>query len=169
MSTGKEKARQCWIFFNDMVEGFKYKLGNNLVAPLDYIAAALGRVRLDGQYYPFLSVLYDNGGFSEDDFTNLIGYYGVPYVQTQQNGYYFPRDDGGKGNDASVDVLELIAQEALYRYFVDKKSMYVCPLYYMCQNSKWEKAECFDKPWEGTDCSFTIVSDVLGLRGKNIN
>lgn len=166
---GQGNSKTMLDFFNDMVEGFKYKLGNNLVAPLDYIAAALDRVRLDGQYYPFLSVLYDNGGFSEDDFTNLIGYYGVPYVQTQQNGYYFPRDNGGKGNDASVDVLEPIAQEALYRYFVDKKSMYVCPLYYMCQNSKWEKAECFDKPWEGTDCSFTIVSDALGLRGKNIN
>lgn len=165
---GQGKSKTMLGFFNDMVEGFKYKLGNNLVAPLDYIAAALGRVRLDGQYYPFLSVLYDNGSFSENDFTNLIGYYGIPYVQTQQNGYYFPKDNGGKGNDASIDVLELIAQEALYKNFVDEKRMYVCPLYYMCQDSKWEKAECFDKPWEGADCSYTIVSDALGLKGKNI-
>ena len=56
-----------------------------------------------------------------------------------------------------------------YRYILlDKDRMYVCPLYYMCQNSKWEKPECFDKPWEGSACSYTIVSDALGLRGKKI-
>jgi len=166
--TGRGIRKTMLEFFNDMVTGFKSKLGDNLVAPLDYIAVALDRVRLDGKYYPFLSVLYDNGGLSENDFTSLIGYYGVPYVQTQQNGYYYPKGDGGKSNDASIDVLELIVQEAIFRNFVDAKRMSVCPLYYMCQNSKWEKPECFDKPWEGSDCSYTIVSDALGLRGKNI-
>ena len=166
--TGRGLIKTMFEFFNDMVTGFKSKLGYNLVAPLDYIDVALDRVRLDGQYYPFLSVLYDNGGFSENAFTDIIGYYGVPYVQTQQNGYYYPKGDGGKSNDASIDVLELIVQEALYLNFVNKDRMYVCPLYYMCQNSKWEKPECFDKPWEGSACSYTVVSDALGLRGKNI-
>lgn len=166
--TGRGERKTMLVFFNDMVDGFKYKLGNNLVAPLDYIATALDRMRLDGQYYPFLSVLYDNGGLTENSFTDLIGYYGVPYVQTLQHGYYYPKNKGGKGNDASIDVLELIVQEALFRNFIDAKRISVCPLYYMCQTTKWEKPECFDKPWEGSDCSYTIVSNALGLRGKNI-
>lgn len=166
--TGRGVRKTILEFFNDMVTGFKSKLSDNLVAPLDYIEAALDRVRLDGQYYPFLSVLYDNDGFSEKAFTDIIGYYGVPYVQTQQNGYYFPKGNGGNSDDASMDVLELIVQEALYLNFVNKDRMYVCPLYYMCQNSKWEKPECFDKPWEGSACSYTVVSDALGLRGKKI-
>lgn len=166
--TGRRVRKTMLEFFNDMVTGFKSKLSDNLVAPLDYIAVALDRVRLDGQYYPFLSLLYDNGGLSEKSFTDIIGYYGVPYVQTLQHGYYYPKNNGGKGNDASIDVLELIVQEALFRNFVDAKRMSVCPLYYMCQTSKWEKPECFDKPWEGSACSYTIVSDALGLRGKKI-
>ncbi len=67
-----------------------------------------------------------------------------------------------------MDVLELIAQEALYRNFVDPDKINFCPLYYMCQGSPYEKDECFGKPWEGTMCTYTIVTDYLKLKTKNI-
>ena len=87
-------------------------LGFNLVAPLDYISMVLDRVRLDDRYYPFLSVLYDHGGFSENDFTELIGYYGIPYIQTSNYGIHHPQGNGEVGREGSLDVLELIVQEA---------------------------------------------------------
>lgn len=168
VTTGKDEKKLMSLFFNDMLEGFKTMLGHNLVAPIDYIGIALDRVRLDGKYYPFLSVLYDNGDFSDRVFSDLIGYYGIPYIQTSRYGIHFPRGEKEGGEEGSMDVLELIAQEALYRNFVDPNNISFCPLYYMCQGSSYEKDDCFGNPWEGTMCTYTIVSDYLGLKTKNI-
>lgn len=155
-------------FFNQMVTGFKGMLELNLAAPLDYIDTALERVRLDGSYYPFLSVLYNTRVFSEEDFSALIGYYGIPYIQTSNYGFHYPQGSGGEGKEASADVLELIVQEALYESFVEQKHAYCCPLYYMCQDTNFEKPECFTNPWEGGLCSYKIVSDSLGLNNKKV-
>ena len=125
-------------------------------------------MRLDDRYYPFLSVLYDHGGFSENDFTELIGYYGIPYIQTSNYGIHHPQGNGEVGREGSLDVLELIVQEALLRSFVEPDRMYCCPLYYMCKGTKYEKPECFGNPWEGGMCSYTVVSDALKLRQKQI-
>ena len=168
VTTGKGVTKTMVDFFNDLVAGFKKMLGFNLVAPLDYISMVLDRVRLDGRYYPFLSVLYEHGGFSENDFAELIDYYGIPFIQTSNYGIHYPQGNGDAGKDGSLDVLELIVQEALYRSFVDQDRMYCCPLYYMCRGSKYEKPECFGNPWEGEMCSYTVVSDALKLRQKKI-
>ena len=92
----------------------------------------------------------------------------APYIQTSRYGIHFPRGEKEGGKDGSMDVLELIAQEALYRNFVDPDKINFCPLYYMCQGSPYEKYECFGKPWEGTMCTYTIVTDYLKLKTKNI-
>lgn len=168
VTTGKGVTKSMIDFFNDLVAGFKKMLGFNLVTPLDYISTVLDRVRLDGKYYPFLSVLYEHSDFSENDFTELIGYYGIPYIQTSNYGIHHPQGNGIAGEEGSMDVLELIVQEALYRSFVDPDKMYCCPLYYMCQGTSYEKLECFGNPWEGNMCSYTIVSDALKLREKKI-
>lgn len=168
VTTGEGEKKPMSLFFNDMLEGFKIMLKNNLLAPLDYIEQALDRVRLDGKFYPLLSLLYDNGAFSDKDFSELVGYYGIPYIQTSRFGIHYPRGISETGKDGSLDVLELIAQEALYRNFVDPDRISICPLYYMCQGSPYEKDECFANPWEGTECTYTIVSNFLGLKHKNI-
>jgi hypothetical protein len=156
-------------FFNQMVNGFKDMLELNLVARLDYIDTALERVRLDGQYYPFLSVLYGKDGiFSEDDFTEVLGFYGIPYIQTSKYGYHYPQGSGDERKEVSKDVLELIVQEALYRSFMEQKHTSCCPLYYMCQDSNIEKPECFTNPWEGKLCPYKIVSESLGLNNKKV-
>ena len=155
-------------FFNQMVTGFMGMLELNLVAPLDYIDTALERVKLDGSYYPFLSVLYNNRVFSEDDFSTLIGYYGIPYIQTSNYGFYYPQGSGDEGKEGSMDVLELIVQEALYKSFVESEHTGCCPLFYMCQGSNIEKPECCTKPWEGELCPYKIVSDSLGLNNKKV-
>lgn len=169
ITTGKGVRKTMMEFFNDMVAGFKKMLGYNLLAPLDYINTALDRVRIDGRFYPILSVLYEGDEvFSDNDFTEVIGYYGIPYIQTSQYGIHHPQGSGEEGKEGSVDVLELIAQEALYKSFVELKHTYCCPLYYMCQNTQYEKPECFGNPWEGEMCSYKVVSDFLGLDKKKV-
>lgn len=169
VTTGKGVKKTIIEFFNDMVDGFKDMLGRNLIAALDYINNVLERVKLDGKYYPFLSVLYEEDGvFSEEDFTEIIGYYGIPYIQTSHFGLHYPQGSGEEGKQGSIDVLELIVQEALYRSFVEPNHTYCCPLYYMCQGTSYEKAECFGNPWEGEMCSYKVVSDALGLNNKRV-
>ena len=168
VSTDKDEIILMTEFFNDMVDRFKYLLKSNLLSPLDYIDAALDRVKLSNSFYPFLSILYERDIFNEKDFSELIQYYGIPYIQTSNFGYHFPQGLSEEGQNGSSDVLELIAQEALFFNFVNPNKISVCPLYYMCQNSKYEKEECFDKPWEGQECSYSIVSSPLKLHTKNI-
>ena len=68
-------------YFNKMVDGFLAMLDINISAPIDYIRSALERVKLDGKYYPFLSVLYETS-YSSKDLSEIISYYGIPYIQT---------------------------------------------------------------------------------------
>lgn len=168
--TTKSGNKQTIVeFFNHMVDGFKSALDSNLVSDLDYINAALERVKLDNTFYPFLSVLYEDVPFDEKVLSDMMSYYGIPYIQAK-NGMSFPSStkENAHQEDASIDVLELIAQEALILNMCVPKRLYVCPLYYMCQGSEYEKPECFDTPWKGGLCSYKIVSDSLGMDTKEI-
>ena len=169
VTTAKGEKLAMPDYFNYMVEGFIKLLEANLFADLDYISTALERVKLDGKFYPFLSVMYDNNGFEDKNLTDIMSYYGIPYIQTSMSGISFPQGQTPQGAEGSLDVLELIAQEALYNNFVNPERMYVCPLYYMCQGTQYEKPECFTNPWEGNMCTYTIVSEPLGLRDKIIH
>lgn len=154
-------------YFNKMVDGFLAMLDINISAPIDYIRSALERVKLDGKYYPFLSVLYETS-YSSKDLSEIISYYGIPYIQTPL-GLYYPKGKIPEYKDGSLDVLELIVQEAICKMLLDSKHRYCCPLFYMCSNSKFQKDECFGTPWTGNLCSFKIISDSWNLNKKEIN
>lgn len=168
--TGTRERKKMSDFFDDMLEEFKNRLKKNMVSPLDYIEAALDKVKLKSPVYPFLSLLYENAVFSDDDLTTIIGYYGIPYIQPTKSIPLVPRGSSNDGS-ASLDVQELIVIEALYKYFVSKENgnpLDSCPLYYMCQGTELEKNECWKKPWDGKNCPFTIFSDHLNLKNKII-
>lgn len=164
--TANGKRYSMIEYFNVMVEGFLVKLNSNITAETDYIKAALERVKLDKRFYPFLSVLYE-GDYNATAFSNIIGYYGIPYIQTPKS-YFFPKGEKEGNKEGSFDVLELIVQEAIYRNFTEKDRLCCCPLMYMCADSIYEKNECWDSPWKGGLCSYKIVSDSWGLDKKEI-
>ena len=91
-----------------------------------------------------------------------------PYIQTPL-GLYYPKGKIPEYKDGSLDVLELIVQEAICKMLLDSKHRYCCPLFYMCSNSKFQKDECFGTPWTGNLCSFKIISDSWNLNKKEIN
>lgn len=73
-------------------------------------------------------------------------------------------------NDASNDVLELIAQETMYEFLTREMPYHCCPLYrWMCKNTSFSKDECFGTPWLGAPCTFTIISSPLELDKKNVH
>lgn len=113
-----------------------------------------------------MSILYEKQGVSLKMFSEIIEYYGIPYIQTI-SGLHYPESSEKKG-DASMDVLELIVLEAIFSNICKPKNLRACPLYYMCMGTEYEKDECFSAPWLGDICSYKIISDSLGLSTKTI-
>lgn len=161
ITTKAGKTYSMADYFSKMVNGFKERLSANILAPIDYIGAALERMKLDGKYYPILSVLYEDDGITEENFSEIIGYYGIPYIQAK-NGLHYPQSTTDN-KEAAMDVLELIVHEAIFLNLTKPENLWVCPLYYMCKDSPYEKEECFTAPWSGGMCSYKIISDSLGL------
>lgn len=164
-------------FFDGMVNQFLKKLDENLKAPLDYIKTVLERVRLSNRMLPLLTVLYEdnNSSISTENLNEIIAWLGIPYIQTKENGQHNPATALKKADkiiegDDSMDVMELIALEAMYLFLSRELPYRCCPLYgVMCQNSPLAKDECFETPWSGTPCIFTIVTEPLNLQDKNIH
>lgn len=157
-------------YFDILVRGFRKALTINLQADLDYINEVLERIKLSNGWVPYLTILYDEKQLSPNNFNALIGYLGIPYIQTLQNGFHFPKSTkkNAGDEDSSVDVLELIAQEAMFSYLIMPRKDKICPLYYMCNNTTYDKDECFGSPWKGNQCSFTIVSSPFSMDKKKI-
>lgn len=164
-------------FFDGMVNHFCEMLDHNLLAPLDYIRTVLERVRLSNKMLPLLTVLYEEkiNSISIENLNTIISWLGIPYVHTQRCGHHNPATATKKAEDIvngddSMDVLELITLEAMYKFLLGESSFRCCPLYaMMCSESPIAKPECFDTPWLGDSCPFTIVSSMLALDKKDVH
>lgn len=177
ISTEQGKNIPVPDYFDNMVDLFLEKLNQNLFAPLDYIKKVMERVRLSNQSLPLLAVLYEEktNSISTENLNTIIGWTGIPYIHTENNGYHFPATAEKISNqitekDVSVDVIELIAQEAMSEFLTKEQPYRCCPFYaMMCNETSFAKEECFGKPWLGTDCCFTHVSTPLKLNEKDVH
>lgn len=155
------------------------KLNENLRSELDYIKTVLYRVLLSNKMLPLLTVLYEEPSdtISIENLNTIIGWLGIPFVHSLNRGHYFPGTTEktvdpniDESEDASMDVLELIALETMFKFLTKECPYRCCPLYgMMCRESSYSKPECFDTPWLGDDCIFTLVSEPLKLKGKNVH
>lgn len=150
--------------FDEMVDCFLQNLRDNLIAPLDYIEEVMNRMRISTGWLPLITVLNEDKRNMNDNLNDIIGYMGIPYIQAK-NGIYYASSVQKKEQEQfekeSLDVLELSAQEAVFLYIMGKTSFRCCPLYYICQSGEFEKPECFDAPWEGKECGFTVAGHFL--------
>lgn len=177
ITTPQKKNIPIPDFFDEKVNDFLEMLDRNLIAPLDYIKTVLERVRLSNGMLPLLTVLYEEKTdcISIENLNTIVGWLGIPYIHTENNGYYFPATAKKLPNqitedDASNDVLELIAQETMYEFLTKEQRYRCCPLYqWMCKKTSFSKEECFGTPWLGAPCTFTIISSPLELDKKNVH
>lgn len=177
ITTPQKKNIPIPDFFDEKVNDFLEMLDRNLIAPLDYIKTVLERVRLSNGMLPLLIVLYEEKTdcISIENLNTIVGWLGIPYIHTENNGYYFPATAKKSPNqitedDASNDVLELIAQETMYEFLTKEQRYRCCPLYqWMCKKTSFSKEECFGTPWLGAPCTFTIISSPLELDKKNVH
>ena len=155
--------------FDVMVDKFKNLLKSNLQVKLDYIEVALDHIKLSqDNSVPILTILYDKHSESfVEKFQKIINYSGIPFIQHSKGIHYAKSVICQNGNDEpSEDVIELQALEAVFAYILGDSK--VCPLSYMCINSKYEKPECYDTPWNGNECFFTLAAPFLkGKERKN--
>lgn len=179
ISAGGKNDISILDFFDGMANRFLMKLDKNLRSELDYIKTVLNRVLLSNKMLPLLTVLYEEPSdtISIDNLNSIIRWLGIPFVHSLTQGHYFPSttkkvDDPNTdvSEDASMDVLELIALEAMFKFLTKECPFRCCPLYgMMCCDSSYSKPECFETPWFGDDCVFTLVSESLNLKDKNIH
>lgn len=151
------------------INRFKEKLSSNLVTPIDVLGTVLDRVEKSSSnnYYPLLNAMYEKDFPSSDIFSEIIGFYGYPYIQAN-NGYFLPQTTKGESDDdkkekSSDDISELIAQNAIITTLCNRKP---CPLQYMCIENDWVNDDCDKSPWLHSDCPYTIASKYLGLKEK---
>ena len=154
-------------FYNHMVDGLLKYLRANLQAPLQCTEALINRTKPETKYMPLLSILYTHPDLPNDIVKEMMLYYGVPYIQTPLMCHLPFMKDSTNGTEVSLDILELIAQEAILKIFTSS-SQYCCPLHYMCDGTEYDKEECFERPWDGNNCAFKIVSDFWGINKKSI-
>jgi hypothetical protein len=163
------------------IEGFRDKLGRNLMAYMDYTEEMLNRVRAAIPAFPILNILYEPEFPNIDLLDKLIGYYGIPFVQTPYgysnpkkaipaNGEYndIPATDDSDENDfiknSSVDVIELMSQRAFVSSLMYREP---CSLLSICLHCGWDDHNCQETPWlHEPPCMFTAVSTPFDLSSK---
>ena len=62
----------------------------------------------------------------------------------------------------------MIAQEAIFLFLTRPQSYKMCPLYYMCATTTYNKDNCYESPWDKPECAFTIASEPLAIGEKTI-
>lgn len=163
----KKKQLSVVSFFDDIANKFEDILSKSLLMTLDYIHEAISRVRLSRGVVPLISALYAQD-FDKDTVQTIIDYVGIPYVYTDFGEYYYPKSVKYETKESN-DIIALIGMSAMYNYIVYPNKYKCCPLMYMCQKEKCTKNECFDAPWEGHECTMTVMGKSIGVKpGKLI-
>ena len=155
-------------FLDEMIAGFKERLGLMLHSKLDYLDHIFEPLKLSSQWIPVVTALYDKKPFCIDHFKKMIEQIGMPYLYTSNHQYSFP--NGIKNEDASSDLIELLGLQTVFRYFTTPKCTECkCQLAYMCKGGLYNDDRCKNKPWSSeVQCPFSEVASWFNLEKKNI-
>ena len=165
---GKKKdgtSRTLMEYVDEMIDKFKKMLSGILISNLDFLNVIFEPVRLSEKWVPVVSALYDKNTFSLDHLKIMFQQIGLPYLHTSKQQYSFPNGYGK--TDASTDLVELIASQAIYTYFRGDSE---CRLSYMCKGDKYSEDHCKNHPWsQEIECPFSVVCKAYGIDKKTIN
>lgn len=150
---------------DSLIERFKKLLKGMLHSNLDYLAAVFEPVKLSSKWVPVITALYDKEPFDLGHFQTMISQIGMPYLHTSCGQYSFPNGIGK--DEASLDLIELIGLQTVYRYFRTSKNC-ECELSYMCRGEKrYDETRCKETPWSReVECPFSVAASWFGLDKK---
>lgn len=160
------KKYEMYQYIDLAVDRFKNKLATNLTVDLDCIDSILKRVSYAKSHFPILTMLYDPKFPSISLFNDLVGYYGYPYIQTNEyNRFYFPQSVKNK-LESSLDIMELVTQRAFLDIILEGKKE--CPLQYICLTGDTIEVDkkCYTMPWLHEDCPLSLFSEMFDLPNK---
>lgn len=168
VKTKEGKTSNLVDFVDEMITGFKKRLGVMLHSKLDYLEHIFEPLKLSTQWIPVVTALYDEKNFSAEHFKKMIEQIGMPYLYTSNHQYSFP--DGIGKEDASSDMIELLGLQTVYSYFRTPRGVECkCPLIYMCQGELYKEDRCKNKPWSSeVQCPFSEVASWFDLEKKTI-
>ena len=168
VKTKEGKTSNLVDFVDEMITGFKKRLGVMLHSKLDYLEHIFEPLKLSTQWIPVVTALYDEKNFSAEHFKKMIEQIGMPYLYTSNHQYSFP--DGIGKEHASSDMIELLGLQTVYSYFKTPRGVECkCPLTYMCQGELYNEDRCKNKPWSSeVQCPFSEVASWFDLEKKTI-
>ena len=162
------------------VDRFREKLGRNLISKLDFISEMLNRVIKANIHSPLLTMLYAPGFPDVTLLDHLVGYYGIPLIETP-HGLHYPSKahisekiemviSENKEVAASFmevvsdDVVELIAHRAMNSYLKNPEQ---CGLISICLHDNLIDHNCHESPWlHEPPCMFSVISSNFNLKDK---
>ena len=153
---------------DQMIDNFKAMMANILTSKMEFFDVIFEPVSLSQKWVPVVSALYDKTPFSLNHLKKIIEYVGLPYIHTSYQQYSFPNLKGK--SEASLDLIELIALQAVYSYFTTTKSDdKECELSYMCKGNKYNEDHCKNHPWtQEIACPFSVLCNAYEIDKKTI-
>lgn len=156
---------------DDIVETYKntvqtFLYGKDSDRKLEYLAEVLDRVKLSDGMIPLLRLLTEHD-INAELLQMAVEACGTPVIWNDSGNISIPNTvDNAKGEEKTdMEIWALFANQSLYKRMVDDRQ-YVCPMYSMCHGLKLNntKDECYDLPWQGSECIMTMIGHSLGLQ-----
>ena len=149
--------------YKNTVQAFLY--GKDSDRKLEYLAEVLDRVKLSNGMIPLLRLLTEHD-INAELLQTAVNACGTPIIWNDFGDMSFPNTvDNATGQEKpDMETWALIANQSLYKRMVDERQC-VCPMYLMCQRFMTSniKDECYDLPWQGSECIMTTIGYFLGL------
>lgn len=166
----KEEDISVCSFFDELINRFKQVLSKSIKVEIDYISDVLDKIRPSNGFVPILTIITDYEPLSKERIKTLIKFLGMPYTYTDNGDFNPPLTSSKYSDKISSDMLALIGHNALFTYLTNLHNCgYVCPLHSFCEKQNFDKAECYNEPWNGKECPMTIMGNLIGLKEKEIN
>ena len=150
--------------YKNTVQTFLY--GKDSERKLEYLAEVLDRVKLSNGMIPLLRLLTEHD-INAELLQMAVEACGTPVIWNDLGNISIPNTvDNAKGEEKpDMEIWALFANQSLYKRMKDKRQ-YVCPMYSMCHGLKLNntKDECYDLPWQGSECIMTMIGHSLGLQ-----
>lgn len=139
----------------------KFLFGNNSDRKLEYIAEILDRGKISNGVIPLLRLLTEHD-INAELLQLAVWACGTPVIWNDFGDLSIPNTvEQGKPD---LEIWALIANQSLCKRMLNANQL-VCPMFPICQifMKDYIKNECYELPWQGSECIMTLIGGSLGL------
>jgi len=139
----------------------KFLFGNNSDRKLEYLAEIVDRGKISNGMIPLLRLLTEHD-INAELLQLAVESCGTPVIWNDFGNLSIPNTvEQGKPD---MEIWALLANQSLYNRMLNV-NQFVCPMFPICQifMKNYIKNECYELPWQGSECIMTLIGGSLGL------